>query len=131
MSNAQSTADTFTPEDQLSGGEQVSPSQPRTGHSGPLENRLETDANNAADDLVRLVLALIETLRQLMEKQAIRKVENGSLKDEEIEHLGLTLMRLEQRMEELKEHFGLEQEDLTLRLGSLGDLKEILGEDRP
>jgi Gas vesicle protein K len=87
-------------------------------------NRLATDDETAADDLVRLVLALVETLRQLIERQAIRRVEGGHLADDEVERLGLALLRLEQRMDELKDHFGLQDEDLSLRL-DLGDLADI------
>ncbi len=92
-------------------------------------DHIQTDAENVADDLVRLVLTLIDTLRQLMERQAIRRVENGTLSEDEIEHLGLTLMRLEERMEELKIHFNIADEDLSLRLDALGKLKDILKED--
>ena len=74
--------------------------------------------------VVRLVLALVETLRQLIERQAIRRVEGGHLADDEVERLGLALLRLEQRMDELKDHFGLQDEDLSLRL-DLGDLTDI------
>lgn len=91
----------------------------------PELNRISTDSETAADDLVRLVLALVETLRQLVERQAIRRVEGGHLSDDEIERLGLTLSRLEQRMEELKAHFGLQDDDLALRL-DLGDLAGIV-----
>lgn len=58
----------------------------------------------------------------LMERQAMRRVENDSLTDEQIEELGLTLMRLEEKMEELKIVFGLENEELTIELGPLGKL---------
>lgn len=92
-------------------------------------SRLETDGDSAADDLVRLVLALVETVRQLMERQAIRRVESGALSDDEIEHLGVTLMRLEDRMAELKEHFGMTGEDLALRLGTVQDLADVLEKD--
>ena len=85
---------------------------------------LATDDETAADDVVRLVLALVETLRQLVERQAIRRVEGGHLADDEVERLGLALLRLEQRMDELKDHFGLQDEDLSLRL-DLGDLTDI------
>lgn len=85
---------------------------------------LATDSGTAADDLVRLVLALVETLRQLVERQAIRRVEGGQLSTEQIENLGLTLMRLEQRMAELKTHYGLADEDITLRLGPLAAFVE-------
>ena len=87
-------------------------------------SHLSTDCETAADDLVRLVLALVETLRQLVERQAIRRVEAGNLADEDIERLGLALLRLEQRMDELKVHFGLSDEDLCLRL-DLGDLADV------
>ncbi len=80
----------------------------------PTPNRLATDDETAADDLVRLVLALVETLRQLIERQAIHRVEGGHLADDEVERLGLALLRLEQRMHELKDHFGLQDEDLSL-----------------
>ncbi|MCK8817048.1 gas vesicle protein K [Natroniella sulfidigena] len=72
--------------------------------------------------LAKLVLAIIELLRRLLEKQAINRIEGGSLSDEEIERLGLTFMRLEEKMEELQEVFELEDEDLNLDLGPLGKL---------
>lgn len=102
---------------------------PRSGTEG--DRRLGTDEENAADDLVRLVLALVDTVRQLMEKQAIRRVESGKLSEDEIERLGLTLMRLEERMAELKERFGMTGDDMSLRLGTVGDLMDILDEDPP
>jgi hypothetical protein len=86
--------------------------------------RIETDADrdDVAHGLAGLVLTLVELLRQLMERQAIRRVEAGSLSDEEIERLGQALMALEQRMEDLKAEFGLTDEDLNLNLGPLGNL---------
>ncbi len=87
--------------------------------SAAQPNKISIDPETAADDLVRLVLAVVETLRQVVERQAIRRVEGGRLSDDEVERLGLTLMRLEQRMAELKTHFGLGDDDLTLRLGSI------------
>jgi CRISPR/Cas system-associated endonuclease Cas1 len=72
--------------------------------------------------LVSLVLTIVELLRQLMERQAIRRVEQGDLSDSQVEQMGATLMALEQRMEELREHFGLRPEDLNLDLGPLGPL---------
>lgn len=72
--------------------------------------------------LGRLVLTLIELIRRLIEKQAVRRVEANSLSEEEIEGLGETLMKLENKMEELKGVFGLKDEDLSLNLGPLGDL---------
>ena len=71
---------------------------------------------------VFILVTLFELLRQLMERQALRRMETGTLTDEEVERLGETFMKLEQRMEELKRHFELEDEDLNLNLGPLGDL---------
>ena len=80
------------------------------------------DAETVDHDLARLALTVIELLRQVIEKQATRRVENGTLTDEQIERLGRTLIALERRMEDLKGVFGLEGKDLTLNLGPLGDL---------
>ena len=85
-------------------------------------SRLDADPESVEKGLVQLVLTLVELLRQLMERQAIRRVEAGGLTDDEVERLGRTLMLLEQRMEELREHFGLEPEDLNIDLGPLGRL---------
>ena len=84
--------------------------------------RLPLDSNQVEQGLAKLVLTIIELLRQLMERQAMRRVESDSLSDEQIEELGLTLMRLEEKMEELKLVFGLENEDLNIELGPLGKL---------
>jgi hypothetical protein len=72
--------------------------------------------------LAQLVLTLIELLRQLMERQAVRRIDAGGLSDDQIERLGQALMGLEQRMDELKDIFGLSDEDLNINLGPLGDL---------
>jgi hypothetical protein len=87
-----------------------------------LPERIETDADTVARDLGRLVLTIIELIRQLMERQALRRVEAGDLPDEKVEQLGLGLMRLEEAMAELREHFGLRPEDLNIDLGPLGHL---------
>ena len=87
-----------------------------------LPDRIDADPENAEKGLAKLVLTLIELIRKLMEKQAIRRVEGGSLTDEEIERVGETLMKLESKMKELKETFGLKDEDLNIDLGPLGDL---------
>jgi hypothetical protein len=65
---------------------------------------------------------VVELLRQLMERQALRRVDQGTLSDDKVEEIGQTLMALESRMTELREHFGLEPEDLNLDLGPLGPL---------
>jgi len=87
-----------------------------------LPARVNADPHNVERGLARLVLTLIDLLRQLMERQAIRRMEGGSLSDEEVERLGQTFMKLEQRMGELKRSFGLEDADLNLDLGPLGKL---------
>ena len=97
----------------------------------PRPEGLETKAEGAEDDLVRLVLAVVETVRQLVERQAIRRVESGNLSDDEIERLGLALMRLEERMSELKTHFGIAADDLALHLGTARDLVAVLTDDGP
>ena len=87
-----------------------------------LPARIDADPEKVEKGLAQLVLTLVELLRQLMERQALRRMEDGTLADEEIERLGETFMRLERRMEELKKHFELKDEDLNLNLGPLGDL---------
>lgn len=84
--------------------------------------RIEADPEDVARGLAQLVLTLIELLRQLMERQAVRRVEAGGLTDEQIDRLGEALMALEERMEELKQEFGLEDDELNLDLGPLGKL---------
>ena len=84
--------------------------------------RIDVDPDNVERGLARLVLTVIELLRQLMERQAIRRMEGGSLTDEEVERLGDTFALLDRRMTELRLEFGLEVEDLNLDLGPLGRL---------
>ena len=84
--------------------------------------RVEADPERVERGLAQLVLTLVELLRQLMEKQALRRMEGGTLTDEEVERLGETFMKLSQRMDELKTEFGLEDRDLNLDLGPLGRL---------
>jgi Gas vesicle protein K len=87
-----------------------------------LRRRVVSDPERLEKGLAQLVLTLIELLRQLMERQALRRIEGGSLSDEEVERLGQTFLALSQRMDELKREFGLNDEDLNLNLGPLGDL---------
>ena len=86
------------------------------------ESKLKLTPDNADSGLAKLVLTLIELIRKLVEKQAMRRVDGGTLTDDEIERLGETLMKLEMKMEELKKHFNLTDRDLNLYLGPLGDL---------
>ena len=92
------------------------------GLSERLPNRVNADPHNVEKGLARLVLTLIDLLRQLMERQAIRRMEGGSLTDAEVERLGQTFMKLEERMTELTKTFGLERSDLNIDLGPLGKL---------
>jgi hypothetical protein len=96
-------------------------SQPAEGPRGQAA-RLNLDANNTKNGLGQLVLTLVKLLHELLERQAIRRIEAGSLSDQEIERLGLTLMRQAQEIERLRKEFGLEEDDLNLDLGPLGKL---------
>lgn len=84
--------------------------------------RMQVDPERVEQGMAQLVLTVVELLRQLMERQALRRVEGGSLTDEEEERLGVALMRLSETMADLKDHFGLTDDDLNLHLGPLGDL---------
>ncbi len=84
-----------------------------------LPEKINSNPENAGNGLVKLVLTLVNLIRELMEKQAIRRIEAGSLSDEEIEKVGLTFMKLEEKMEELKTYFDLDDKDLNLDLGFL------------
>lgn len=88
-----------------------------------LPSRVEVGEEGDEAGLARLVLALLEFLREVLEHQAVRRMESGSLTEEEVERLGLALMRLAERMDEMKESFGLTDEDLRLDLGPLGKLR--------
>jgi Gas vesicle protein K len=93
--------------------------------SQPVRYRLdadEDDPRSAERGLASLVLTIVELLRQLMERQAIRRVEDGTVTDEQAEQLGYNLMLLDERMTELTEKFGLTREDLNIDLGPLGPL---------
>lgn len=87
-----------------------------------LPRRLNADPESLERGLAQLVLTIVELLRQLMERQAVRRMDDGSLSDEQVERLGQTFMALSERMAELREEFGLDEEDLNLNLGPLGNL---------
>jgi hypothetical protein len=89
-----------------------------------VDEREETDDERLERGLAQLVLTVTELLRDLMERQALRRVEAGSLEPERVERLGRAFERLEQQMKELKRSFGFGDEDLTLRLGPLVELEE-------
>ncbi|HLY49980.1 MAG TPA: gas vesicle protein K [Solirubrobacteraceae bacterium] len=110
----------------------VAPSRPAVapdGASGParelddaLSRRINADPEDVERGLAQLVLTIVELLRQLMERQALRRVEAGGLTEDQTERLGETLMLLSERMDELKRDFGLTDRDLNLDLGPLGRL---------
>lgn len=84
--------------------------------------RINLNHENVRNGLGQLVLTLIKLLHELLERQAIRRIDSGSLSEDEIERLGMTLMRQVQEIERLRIEFGLEEEDLNLDLGPLGTL---------
>jgi hypothetical protein len=89
---------------------------------GVLPERVNVDPEGVEQGLAKLVLTLVEFLRQLLERQAIRRMDGGTLTDDEIERVGLALMRLEAKVRELAEAFGLDPDDLNLGLGPIGKL---------
>jgi hypothetical protein len=86
--------------------------------SALLPERIDIDPDEVERGLAGLVLGLVELLRQVLERQAVRRMEGGSLTDEEIERVGLALMRLERKVRELAAHFGLSEDDLRIRMGA-------------
>jgi hypothetical protein len=87
-----------------------------------LSRRVNADPESVERGLAQLVLTIVELLRELMERQALRRIDGGGLSEDQIERLGRTFAALDERMEELKREFGLEDEDLNLDLGPLGRL---------
>lgn len=83
-----------------------------------LPERIDLDPDDIERGLAGLVLTLVEFLRQVLERQAIRRMEGGTLSDDEVERVGLALMRLEQKIGEIAEQFGLDKDDIQLRIGA-------------
>jgi hypothetical protein len=102
---------------------QGAPVTPLEAVAEALPPRLNTDPENAENGLAKLVLTLIEVLRKVLEHQAVRRMEGGHLSDAEIEKLGVALLRLNDRMQEMKGIFGLTDDDLQIDLGPLGKLR--------
>ena len=88
-----------------------------------LPDRINADPEHAEQGLARLVLTLVEVLRKVLEHQAVRRMDGGSLTDAEVERLGMALLKLNGRMQELKSVFGLSDEDLDIDLGPLGRIR--------
>ena len=89
---------------------------------GPRTHRINADHATAEQGLAKLALTLVELIRQLLEKQALRRIDAGSLTDEQIERMGTVFLQLAAKMEDLKAAFNLQDEDLNLDLGPLGNL---------
>jgi len=87
-----------------------------------ITQRVQTEPATVERDLAKLVLTIVELIHQLMERQALRRLDSGTLTAEQIENLGLGLMRLDQAMATLRDHFGVSATDLNLDLGPLGSL---------
>ena len=83
-----------------------------------LPERIDLDPDDIERGLAGLVLTLVEFLRQVLERQAIRRMEGGTLSDDEVERVGLALMRLEQKVNEIAAQFGLDEDDIQLRIGA-------------
>jgi hypothetical protein len=84
-----------------------------------IPERISADPEVVENGLAKLVLSIVELVRRLLEKQALRRMDSGNLSDEEIERLGTALMKLEAKMVELRAIFGLTEEDLNLDLGPI------------
>ncbi len=88
-----------------------------------IPERISADPESVENGLAKLVLSIIELVRRLLEKQALRRMDAGNLSEEEIERLGTALMKLEEKMEEMKSVFGLADDDLNLSLGPIRTLE--------
>jgi hypothetical protein len=103
-----------------------SESRPAAGPPAAAANtpsKIRFQPENVRNGLAQLVLTLVELIRELMERQALRRIDAGSLTEAEIERLGTTFLRLDEEIEKLKTHFGLTDKDLNLDLGPLGKLR--------
>jgi hypothetical protein len=98
----------------------ISLSEAASGVAG----RIDCSPENIEQGLAKLVLSILELLHQLLERQAVRRMEGGSLNEQQVEEMGAALMKLEAKIRELSAHFGLSPADLNLDLGPLGKLME-------
>ena len=104
-------------------GQELTPDVALNVLARALPERINADPGQVENGLARLVLTVIELLREILEHQAIRRMDGGTLSDEQVERLGLALLKLSERMEELKKTFGLTDDDLNIDLGPLGQLR--------
>jgi hypothetical protein len=98
--------------------DRIQPRAPRNGSLGGA--RLELDPDRLKNGLGQLVLTVVKLLHELLERQALRRIDGGSLTEEQIERLGVTLMGQAEEIDRLRKEFGLEEDDLNLDLGPLG-----------
>ncbi len=87
-----------------------------------LPKHIDINQEDVSKGLAKLILTVIELLRELLERQALRRIDSGTLSREEVNNLGITFMKLAEKMEELKSQFGLKSEDLNIDLGPIGKL---------
>ena len=107
----------------FSGSSQVPRARPPADATIEVPSKIQLNPDNVRNGLAQLVLTVVELLRELLERQALRRIDAGSLSDGEIERLGETFLRLAKEIEKLKEYFGFSDEDLNLNLGPLGKLR--------
>jgi hypothetical protein len=96
--------------------------QPRAHSGTPCRARLELNPDSVKNGLGQLVLTVVKLLHELLERQALRRIDAGSLTEEQIERMGFTLMRQVEEIDRLRREFCLEEKDLNLDLGPLGKL---------
>jgi hypothetical protein len=87
-----------------------------------MPERVNVDPDEVERGLAKLVLTIVEFVRQLLERQAVRRMQHGTLTEEEVERVGIALERLDTKMTEMASRFGLRREELSMKLGPLGDL---------
>jgi hypothetical protein len=92
--------------------------RPSRGLSNALSRRIDADPESVEQGLAQLVLTIVELLRQLMERQALRRIDGGTLSDDEVERVGLALMKLQEKIREIAQQFGLDEDDIQLRIGA-------------
>jgi hypothetical protein len=108
---------------QIFGLSETSPAAGTPKAAADPRSKIRFQPENVRNGLAQLVLTLVELIRELMERQALRRIDAGSLTDAEIERLGTTFLRLDEEIEKLKVYFGFTDKDLNLDLGPLGKLR--------
>jgi len=103
--------------------ETSSTAQAGVSRMADLPSKIQLQPENVRNGLAQLVLTVVELLRELLERQALRRIDAGSLTSGEVERLGTTFLRLTEEIERLKDYFGFTDEDLNLNLGPLGKLR--------